>query len=606
MASFQQRTDGCGNLRLAHASQTVTLNGWAHRVRDMGSLVFVDLRDGTGICQLFLDPQKHPIQDIKTETCLSVTGQIVERAEKDKNANSPTGEVDVVVEELQILNPSKPLPFPLNDESQMQNVNEELRIKHRYLDIRRPSMRRKLALRAAAVRKIRAYLDERDFIETETPIFTKSTPEGARDYLVPYRLEPGLFYALPQSPQQYKQLLMVAGLERYYQIAKCFRDESQRSDRQPEFTQLDLELSFVTQEDILQLIEGMTVSVINELIAEFNLEKDQIVPFPRFTYDEAMARFGCDKPDIRFDLELFDLSDAVQGTEFGVFKGALEAGGKVRGIRFPGGASFSRKEVGQLEEFAKSFGAKGMASIAVTSEGQGSENEFTSASGLVAKAGFLKFLQPHQIELILTKSQAVTGDLLCIIADDYMAGNNVLYRLRHEIGERTGLCDPRKLAFCFVMDFPLVEWNFDEQRWDSMHHPFTSPKAEDMDLIETDPGAIRADCYDIVCNGTEWASGSIRIHRPDVQARVFRLLGIDDARQKERFGHILEAFSFGAPPHGGIAPGIDRMIMFLLNEENIREVIAFPKIGLGQDPMMDAPSEIDEVQWKEMGLKLGE
>lgn len=603
MASFQQRTQGCGELRLAHAGQTVTLNGWVHRLRDMGSLVFADMRDGTGLCQLFLDPTKHPIPEIKAETCISVTGQVVERADKDKNPNSPTGEVDVVVETMQILNPSKPLPFPLNDEAQMQSVNEELRIKHRYLDIRRPAMRKKLALRAAAVRKIRAYLDARDFIETETPIFTKSTPEGARDYLVPYRLEPGLFYALPQSPQQYKQLLMVAGLERYYQIAKCFRDESQRSDRQPEFTQLDLEMSFVTQEDILQLIEGMTVSVINELIDEFALEKDHLVPFTRLTYDESMARYGCDKPDLRFDLELFDLSEAVQGTEFGVFKGALENGGKIRGVRFPGGASLSRKEVGELEEFAKSFGAKGMASIAITSEGQGSENEFTSASGLIAKAGFLKFLQPAQIEAILSTSGAQAGDLLCIIADEYMAGNNVLYRLRHEIGERTGLRDPRKLAFCFVMDFPLVEWNPDENRWDSMHHPFTSPKAEDMDLIETDPGAIRADCYDIVCNGTEWASGSIRIHRPDVQARVFRLLGIDDARQKERFGHILEAFSFGAPPHGGIAPGIDRMIMFLLNEENIREVIAFPKIGLGQDPMMEAPSEIDDVQWKEMGLR---
>lgn len=603
MASFQQRTQGCGELRLAHAGQTVTLNGWVHRLRDMGSLVFADMRDGTGLCQLFLDPTKHPIPEIKAETCISVTGQVVERADKDKNPNSPTGEVDVVVETMQILNPSKPLPFPLNDEAQMQSVNEELRIKHRYLDIRRPAMRKKLALRAAAVRKIRAYLDARDFIETETPIFTKSTPEGARDYLVPYRLEPGLFYALPQSPQQYKQLLMVAGLERYYQIAKCFRDESQRSDRQPEFTQLDLEMSFVTQEDILQLIEGMTVSVINELIDEFALEKDHLVPFTRLTYDESMARYGCDKPDLRFDLELFDLSEAVQGTEFGVFKGTLENGGKIRGVRFPDSASLSRKEVGELEEFAKSFGAKGMASIAITSEGQGSENEFTSASGLIAKAGFLKFLQPAQIEAILSTSGAQAGDLLCIIADEYMAGNNVLYRLRHEIGERTGLRDPRKLAFCFVMDFPLVEWNPDENRWDSMHHPFTSPKAEDMDLIETDPGAIRADCYDIVCNGTEWASGSIRIHRPDVQARVFRLLGIDDARQKERFGHILEAFSFGAPPHGGIAPGIDRMIMFLLNEENIREVIAFPKIGLGQDPMMEAPSEIDDVQWKEMGLR---
>lgn len=591
-------------MRLEHVGQTVTLNGWAHRVRDLGGLFFVDMRDRTGLTQLFFDPAKVDGSEIRTETCLSVTGVVVERDANNKNPNMPTGDVDLVVTSFEILGPSKALPFPLNDESQMRSVNEELRIKYRYLDLRRPIMHKKLALRAGAIRKMRAYLDARDFVEIETPIFTKSTPEGARDYLVPYRLEPGMFYALPQSPQQYKQLLMVSGMERYYQIAKCFRDESQRSDRQPEFTQLDLEMSFVTQEDILELIEGMTRSVINELITDFALEKDPVLPFTRLTFDQSMELYGCDKPDLRFDLPLFDISDDVAGSEFGVFKGTLENGGKIRGVRFPGGGSLSRKEVGILEEFCKEFGAKGMASISISAEGQGSENEFTSSTGLVAKAGFLKFLQPAQIESILAKSGAEAGDLLCFIADEYAAGNNVLFRLRNEVAQRAGLRDPRKLAFCFVVDFPLVEWNAEDKRWDAMHHPFTSPKAEDMHLLDTDPGAIRADCYDIVCNGTEWASGSIRIHRPDVQAKVFRLLGIDDERQKERFGHILEAFSFGAPPHGGIAPGIDRMIMFLMNEENIREVIAFPKIGLGQDPLMDAPSTIDPQQWAEMGLRL--
>lgn len=602
--SFSQRTHHCGNLRLEHSGQTVVLNGWAHRIRDLGGLFFVDLRDRTGLVQLFLDPAKFPVSEIRSETCLSITGEVKERQEGTKNAAMETGDIEIIVTSMEVLGSAKPLPFPVSDESQMRNVNEELRIKYRYLDIRRPSMSRKLMLRAAAVKKMRSFLDDQGFTEIETPIFTKSTPEGARDYLVPYRLEPGLFYALPQSPQQYKQLLMVAGMEKYYQIAKCFRDEAQRSDRQPEFTQLDLEISFATQEDILQLMEGLTLKVINELIAEFGLEKEPITGFQRLTYDESMQKYGCDKPDLRFGLELFDVSEIVGKSEFGVFKSTVELGGNVRGVRFPNGASLSRKDVGELENYCKEFGAKGMASIAVTAESTGSDNEVVTSSGLVAKASFLKFFTPDQVGEILSAAQAEAGDLLCFIADTYSAGNNVLYRLRNEIGSRAGLRDPRKLAFCFVIDFPLVEWNEADKRWDSTHHPFTSPKAADMHLLDTDPGKIRADCYDVVCNGTEWASGSIRIHRPDVQSRIFALLGIDEARQQERFGHILEAFSYGAPPHGGIAPGVDRLIMFLCDEENIREVIAFPKIGLGQDPMMEAPSTIDAVQWAEMGLRL--
>jgi aspartyl-tRNA synthetase len=599
--SFAQRTHDCGALRAEHAGSSVTLNGWAHKVRDLGGLFFVDLRDRTGLIQVLFPPETFAsLTEVRPETALSVKGEVRMRSAETKNPRMATGEVEVVASSYEILGPSKPLPFPISDEEQMEQVNEELRIKHRYLDLRRPSMYRKLALRAAALRKIRAYLDERGFVETETPIITKSTPEGARDYLVPYRIEPGKFYALPQSPQQYKQLLMVAGLERYYQIAKCFRDESQRADRQPEFTQLDLEMSFVTQEDVLQLAEGLTRSVCNELIAEFGLDWEPVEEFPRLRYDDAMRRFGCDKPDLRFGLELFDVTEIAKTSDFGVFRSTAESGGVVRGVRYPGGAQLSRKEVGQLEDFCREYGAKGMASFSLA-EGEGAVQD---ARGRWVKGGIAKFFKPEELAAILDVAQAEEGDLLAFIADTREAANNVLYRLRNEIGGRCGLRDPRKLAFCWVLDFPLVEWDADAGRWNSTHHPFTGPKAEDLEFLESDPARVRTDCYDIVCNGTEWASGSIRIHRPDIQARVFSLLGIDEKAQKERFGHILEAFSYGAPPHGGIAPGIDRLVMLLLSEENIREVIAFPKIGQGVDPMMGAPDFVDPQQWAEMGLRL--
>jgi aspartyl-tRNA synthetase len=599
--SFAQRTHDCGALRAEHAGSSVTLNGWAHKVRDLGGLFFVDLRDRTGLIQVLFPPETFAsLTEVRPETALSVKGEVRMRSAETKNPRMATGEVEVVASSYEILGPSKPLPFPISDEEQMEQVNEELRIKHRYLDLRRPSMYRKLALRAAALRKIRAYLDERGFVETETPIITKSTPEGARDYLVPYRIEPGKFYALPQSPQQYKQLLMVAGLERYYQIAKCFRDESQRADRQPEFTQLDLEMSFVTQEDVLQLAEGLTRSVCNELIAEFGLDWEPVEEFPRLRYDDAMRRFGCDKPDLRFGLELFDVTEIAKTGDFGVFRSTAESGGVVRGVRYPGGAQLSRKEVGQLEDFCREYGAKGMASFSLA-EGEGAVQD---ARGRWVKGGIAKFFKPEELAAILDVAQAEEGDLLAFIADTREAANNVLYRLRNEIGGRCGLRDPRKLAFCWVLDFPLVEWDADAGRWNSTHHPFTGPKAEDLEFLESDPARVRTDCYDIVCNGTEWASGSIRIHRPDIQARVFSLLGIDEKAQKERFGHILEAFSYVAPPHGGIAPGIDRLVMLLLSEENIREVIAFPKIGQGVDPMMGAPDFVDPQQWAEMGLRL--
>lgn len=600
--SFVQRTRFCGDLRLTDVGNEVVLNGWAHRVRDLGGLFFVDMRDRTGLIQLIFDPSLFPnLAELRSESCISVTGTVGERSAGTKNPKLPTGEIEVSVKSYSLLSPSQVLPFPVSDEEQMASVGEELRIKHRYLDLRRPAMYRKLALRAAAIKKIRAFLDDRGFLEIETPIITKSTPEGARDYVVPYRLEPGKFYALPQSPQQYKQLLMVAGVERYYQIAKCFRDESQRADRQPEFTQLDLEMSFITQEDVLQLAEALTLDVCNSLISEFGLEKDPVEPFERLTYDEAIHLYGTDKPDLRFGLRLFDLTSNLSHTEFGVFKNAIASGAMIRGVRYPGGAGLSRKEIGELEEFAKEFGAKGLATLGFE---QGGESEVKTSAGLGVRGSIAKFFKVAELDAIVDAAGVEPGDMICLVADNYAVGNNVLSRLRNLIGDKCGLRDPRKLRFAWVLDFPLVEWDEEERRWSPTHHLFTAPKEEDMVYMDSDPGRIRADCYDIVCNGTEWASGSIRIHRPDVQARVCTLIGLDSQTQEDRFGHMLEAFRFGAPPHGGIAPGIDRLIMMLLGEDNIREVMAFPKIGNGYDPMMDAPSTIAPEQWVELGLRL--
>lgn len=599
--NFSPRSHTCGELRSEHSGQTVQLLGWAHRVRDLGGVEFVDMRDRSGIAQLMLDPQQVGETDIKPESCISITGIVRPRDASNVNPKMATGQIEIEVTKVEILSAAGVLPFPISDEDQMRKVNEELRVKYRYLDLRRPSMLRRLAIRASAIRRIRAYLDTRGFLEVETPIITRSSPEGARDYLVPYRLEPGQFYALPQSPQQYKQLLMVGGIERYYQIAKCFRDESQRADRQPEFTQLDLEMSFVTQEQIIELMEGLTIEVINGLIDEFGLEKEKIESFTRMTYDEALLHYGSDKPDLRFGLQVVDATEIVSNSDFGVFKGTVAEGGKVRALHYPTGASQSRKDMTALEDHAKDFGAKGMAWFAV--EAQAAEGSRDLGNGVFIRGGCSKFLGEEEARSLIAAVGAETGDAIVFIAGEYAATHEPLSRLRLAIAERLGLRDRRKMAFGWVLDFPLVEWNEDEQRWDPSHHPFTSPKESDMEFLESDPARVRADCYDVVCNGTELASGSIRIHRSDIQSRVFSLIGVDHETQRERFGHMLDAFTYGAPPHGGIAPGIDRLVMFLTDDDNIREVIAFPKIGNGYDPMMDAPSYIDPQQWTEMGLK---
>lgn len=585
--SIPQRTLACGEPRLADVGRTVVLLGWAHKVRDMGGILFVDLRDRTGIVQIVVGAGIDT--DVRTESCVAVVGEVKERDARTKNAGLPTGDVEIVATSVTVVTPSAVLPFPVSDEKAMASVNEELRVKYRYLDLRRPAMYRRLAIRHSLNRRMRRHLDDRGFLEVETPVLTKSTPEGARDYLVPYRLQPGLWYALPQSPQQYKQMLMVAGVERYYQFAKCFRDEASRADRQPEFMQLDLEMSFVEQEDVLALAEGCTREAINGVIEEFGLEKEPVGEFTRLTYDDAMDRYGCDKPDLRFGLELFTADSVLSGTDFRPFADALETGGTVRGVRYPGGGSLARKATDELAEFAKGLGASTLVAIKVP--------------GAEAPVGAAAKLSPEHLSALVNLAEAEPGDLVLLVPGERSAVDGALYRLRLEIGDRLGLKDPRKLHFAWVTDFPLVERDEAAGRWSAMHHPFTSPKPEDFGMMETDPGAIRAAAYDMVCNGFEVAGGSIRIHSSEIQARMFGLLGIDEETQRSRFGHILEAFTYGPPPHGGIAWGFERSVMLLTDTENIREVIPFPKVGAGTDPFMGAPDTIDAPQWAELGLK---
>ena len=586
------KTHTCGELRAEHTGQRVTIAGWVHRRRDHGGVIFLDLRDRYGIVQATVNPglsreTLDAVSNVRMEWVLQITGVVQKRPAGMQNPKMQTGEVEVIAETIEVLNPAKNLPFLVSAENDLPDEN--MRLRYRYLDLRRERMTRNLILRHKVVKYMRDFLDQRDFVEIETPILFKATPEGARDYLVPSRIYPGQFYALPQSPQQLKQLLMVAGMDRYFQIARCFRDEDLRGDRQPEFTQLDLEMSFVQRDDVLDLVEELYTELIPAVAPHKKLLSS---PWPRFSHKEVVERYGTDKPDLRFGMELVDVSDIFEKSEFRVFQSALESGGVIKCILAPGCAEYSRKEVDALTESAKALGAKGLATLAVSPDG--------------LKGTAAKFVKPEEAEAIQARTGARAGDLILFAADQRAIVNKVLGGLRVIFRDELDLADPDMMAFAWIVDFPMFAWNEEEQKWDAEHHPFTMPQLDDLPKFETDPAEILSDAYDMICNGYEMASGSIRIHRSDIQLKVFQLLGLSGDEIERKFGHMLEAFEYGAPPHGGMAPGIDRLVMLLADEPNIREVIAFPKNQTGRDVMADAPSEVEPKQLKELHIRIQE
>ncbi len=580
----------CGTLTVANDGESVVLNGWVNRRRDMGGIVFIDLRDRFGVTQLVFHPETHPeahatAGDVRNEYVVRVKGTVRRRPVETINPRLKTGEIEVEVHTLTVLNESKTPPFYVNEDS---DVEEALRLQHRYLDLRRSRMQGNIILRHRLVKHMRDYLDARGFVEVETPMLIKSTPEGARDFLVPSSASPGSFYALPQSPQQMKQLLMVAGFDRYFQIARCFRDEAQRADRQPEFTQLDIEMSFVKPEDIIHLMESLFL----ELSTTYADKRILQQPFPRITYTEAMERYGNDRPDLRFGLELIDVGPALVETGFRAFADVLANGGRIKAIVAPGCGDFTRREIDDVTEIAKRAGAKGLATIGLSTEG--------------VKSPIAKFLTEAEKTALTSGIGAGTGDLVMIVADEPAKVAKVLSALRDELGGRLGLADPHVLAYCWVVDFPLLEWDDENLRWDSPHNPFCGFEETDRARLASDPGNIRSKQYDLVLNGNEIGGGSVRNHRRADQASIFRLMGHDDDAQRDRFGAILDALEYGAPPHGGIAIGIDRLVMLFADEDNIRDVIAFPKNQRGADLMFDAPSDIDPQQLRDVGLQLSD
>ncbi len=582
------RTHTCGELNDTHAETEVTLSGWVHRRRDHGDLIFLDLRDRYGLTQVVVNPADFPdahaiAEEVRPEFVLQIRGKVRQRPQGQENAQLKTGTIEVLAQELLILNRAKTPPFELEGAAE---PNEELRLKYRYLDLRRDRMRRNIVFRHQFVKMIRDIFDKLEFIEVETPMLMKGTPEGSREFIVPARLYPGQFYVLPQSPQQLKQLLMVAGMDRYFQIARCFRDEDSRGDRQPEFTQLDMEMSFVEEEDVMSVNELALKQLFKALAPHKKLLFED---FPRITWHDAMSRYGSDKPDLRFGMELVDVSDVVSNCEFQVFKQAIEKGGVVKALRVEGAAEFTRKDVDDLTEIAKIYGAKGLATIQFTAEGP--------------KSSILKFLSDDEMKALQERTGAQTGDALFFTADTFEVACTALGNVRLNCADRFNLRDPNVLACAWIVDFPLFEYSEEEGRLVSAHHPFTSPKDSDVELLDTDPRKVLAKAYDVAMNGNEIGGGSIRIHSPVVQKKIFEVLKIEEGEIQRRFGHILDAFSYGAPPHGGIAWGLDRIIMLLLDEPNIREVIAFPKDSKAKDHLTGAPSALPEASLREMHIR---
>ncbi|MBN1621847.1 MAG: aspartate--tRNA ligase [Endomicrobiales bacterium] len=583
-----KRTIYCGLLRTEHIGQKVTLCGWVHSRRDHGGVIFIDLRDREGVAQIVFQPEKKDIfaqaERLRSEYVLCVTGNVRHRPEGTVNPNLPTGQVEVVIDELEVENISASLPFEISD---YRETSEELRLKHRFLELRRPVIQKNFIMRHKILQEVHRYFSDQGFIELETPFLTKSTPEGARDFLVPSRINPGSFYALPQSPQLFKQLLMISGFDKYFQIVKCFRDEDLRADRQPEFTQIDLEMSFVDEDDVIGCIEGLLVNIFKEALG-----KEVKAPFKRISYKDAMLRFGSDKPDTRFGMEIVDLTQDLKSCGFKVFAQVVEKGGVVRSICVPkAGEKFSRSEIDELIKFVTIFGAKGLAWMKVTDSGP--------------ESNIVKFFSKEELDTIQKKLGSKTGDLLLFLADSPKIAAEGLGALRLKLGKKLKLIPEERFDFVWVVDFPLLEWDQDEKRWAAMHHPFTSPNSDDIKFLDEKDNAskIRARAYDIVLNGVELGGGSIRIHKKDVQEKMFSLLNITENEAKEKFGFLLEALSFGAPPHGGIALGFDRLCAILLGEDSIREVITFPKTQKAVCLLSGAPSPVSEKQLKELNIR---
>lgn len=588
--SGMKRTHRCAELSKAQVGQTVTVMGWVQKSRNKGGVVFVDLRDRSGILQIIFEENKCGTEifekagKLRSEFVIAVTGQVCERAGA-VNKNLATGEIEVIAEQLRILSESETPPFHIEENSK---TKEELRLKYRYLDLRRPDIQKNIMMRSRACAVIRNFLTEEGFLEIETPMLTKSTPEGARDYLVPSRVHPGSFYALPQSPQLFKQLLMVSGYDRYFQLARCFRDEDLRADRQPEFTQVDMELSFVDVDDVIDVNERLLARLFKEIIGV-----DVPLPIQRMTWQEAMDRFGSDKPDTRFGMELNDVTDVVRDCEFAVFKNAIADGGSVRGINAKGQGTMPRKKIDALVAFVKDYGAKGLAYIAIQPDGS-------------IKSSFAKFMKDEEMKALIAAMQGEPGDLLLFAADKNKIVYASLGALRLELADKMGLLDKNQYNFLWVTEFPLLEWSDEENRFMAMHHPFTMPMEEDWDKIDSDPGAVRAKAYDIVLNGTELGGGSVRIHQDDIQEKMLEVLGFTKEQAHEQFGFLLDAFKYGVPPHAGLAYGLDRMVMLMMQCDSIRDVIAFPKVKDASCLMSHAPSPVDEKQLEELGIEVSE